>query len=389
MAFVSTVSEAVLILSGLMIFHTWIGYPLTLLVMRQYVSGKIGSDSLESKLLPVSVIIPIYNASEYIVEKLRNTLALDYPPELTEIIVVSDGSSNDSVEKAKSVPAKNVVVLEIKPNQGKSAAQNFAVKSASNEIIVFTDVDSILDKFFVRHLMPYFADPNVACVGGNSILLGQDGAFSQTQGFYWKLERFLRNAESGLGMLHSLPGWAFAIRRSDFVELDKDTGDDLILGLEMALKRRHSMIALDAAVYDKMPSNIKGEVKARQRITLRSITGLMRRKTLLNPFLYPRMAFAIWSHKVLRWLTPVFLITFLLSNIWLVIAEYRPIYGFLLMCQLAVYMFGLAGAVGTKLGVKVPLAGFIYSFLVGNFGLLMGLLKYVKGDKISAYKNIS
>ncbi|MBI4653426.1 MAG: glycosyltransferase [Nitrospirae bacterium] len=378
--------ELFFFLSAAMLFHSWVNYPLLLFFLHGLSRTK-RDKPLENGTYMVSVVIPAYNASDKIVDKLKNIIELDFPANMIEIIVVSDGSTDDTVMRAKSIGARNVFVYELKQNMGKSAAQNFGVEHANNEIIVFTDVDSLFAGSFLRYLIPYFADTEIACVGGNALLRKQDGHIDKAHGLYWKIEQFLRRAESDLGMLHSLPGWGFAIRKSDFVPLDSDTGDDMILPLEMALRGKRSVISLDAVVADYMPSSIKGEVNARQRITLRNLTGIMRRKTLLNPFLFPKMSFSIWSHKILRWLSPVFLIALFCSNLWLYTTGEREFYVILFWGQSMVYIIGLAGILGSLRGIDVPLSGFISSFLVANTGFFIGLLNFLKGNRVKNYRN--
>jgi len=377
-------------LSLILFFHTWIGYLFILFILQKLANfRRKNSQPVQSqKYFPtVSVIIPAYNAVDKIIAKLRNALMLDYPADKIEIIVVSDGSTDDTVQKAKSLKAVNVFTYELIRNQGKSAAQNYGAISANNEILIFTDVDSILDKNFIRNIILYFDDPNVACVGGNAMLRTQNGHISGSHGFYWKIEQFIRKAESNLGMLHSLPGWGFAIRKSDFVPLDPDTGDDMILPLEMALRKKRSVIAPDAIVSDYMPSSIKGELKARQRITLRNLTGIVRRKTLLNPFVFPRLSFAIWSHKLLRWCSPLLLVIMFGCNLWLYIFANNKLYEYLLLSQTIFYLIGILSIKGLFKNFKIPLAGFISSFLLANVGFLLGLVGFIKGQRIKSYKN--
>lgn len=367
-----------------LLFYSWIGYPFLLWVL----SASRKKNHLEMSPLPrVSVIIPAYNAAGKIESKISNTLALDYPHDMLEIIVVSDGSTDRTVELARKYEGDNVLVLELETNQGKSSAQNYAVSKATGEIIAFTDMESVLDSKFIISIVPWFLDAGVGCVGGLANLHKQDGTVSESHGLYWKVEQFIRRAESDLGMLHSLPGWGFAVRKSDFRPLDPDTGDDMILPLEIALQGKRSVIAPDALVSDNMPSSLRGELKARSRITLRNLTGLMRRKQLLAPWCFPRMAFALWSHKLLRWFTPFILIIIFGSTLWL----YFNGYGFsryILWIQIVFYSVGLIGVLGAVKGIKIKYSSHIASFLIANFGFLLGVMKFVTGHQISSYRNV-
>ena len=367
--------------------HTWGGYPILLKVMivtkRRRTELSTGKDS------PIiSLVIAAYNAEDAILGKLRNTMELDYPLDKLEIVVISDGSTDKTAELARTIEYTKLSVYELERNKGKSAAQNYGVEKARGNIIVFTDVDSEFDKGFLKNLVPYFASPNVACVGGNALHREQGSDISVSQGLYWRLEQFIRMAESDLGVLVSLPGWGFAARKSDFIPFDEDTGDDMILPMDMALHGKKSVIAPNAIVTDTMPSTIKGELKARSRITLRNLTGLMRRKALLNPFRFPGLAFSLISHKLLRWLSPVFMILVFLFSALSYVDTGILLYLVLFVIQLVVYILGLVGIYYIARGHRIPVLGIISSFILANAGFLLGLFKFFSGKRVRSYGNI-
>ena len=378
--------EVILWITFLLFLQTWIAYPviLTILSFRRKQAYTVFYNSDRPS---VSVVVAAYNAVGKISHKIDNTLHLDYPVEKMEIIIVSDGSSDGTENEARSVTAPNIKVHALHRNHGKSTAQNEGVRLAKGDIIVFTDVDSELDRGFLVNLIPYFSDPNIACVGGTAVHKSRDGSISASQGSYWRLEQFIRRAESDLGVLISLPGWGFAVRKSDFVPLDLDTGDDMVLPMEMALRGKSSVLAPNAFVTDTMPDSIKGEMKARQRITLRNLTALMRRKRLLNPLRYPLMAFGLWSHKLLRWLSPVLMLVILLSSAALAAFHPSMIYKLLLILQLVGYAFCAFGLISIFTKIKIPVAGQLASFLLANIGFFLGVLRYATGRKIRGYSN--
>lgn len=380
--------EIVLVIAAAAFLHTWAGYPLILFILTRLKKTEKRPSAATGVLPTVSVIVPAYNTSKKIKDKLADVLALDYPSEKMEIIVVSDGSTDDTVRQAGSVAAPNIRVFALDRNQGKSAAQNFGIARAHGEIVVFTDIDARLEKSFIRNIIPHFSDPRVACVGGRGVLISEDGTISRSLGLYWKIEQFLRSSESGLGMLHSLPGWGFAVRRSDFIPLDTDTGDDMIIPLDMALIRKISVFAPDALVSDSMPSSLRGEIKARQRITLRNLRGVSKRWRLLVPWLYPRMSFALWSHKVLRWMSPVLLLIILASSAWLAADRGTWFYRSLLLVQVFGYGIGAAGVFGNSKGVRIPVGGHLSSFLIANIGFFIGILRFAGGHRIRSYSNV-
>ncbi|MDH4161665.1 MAG: glycosyltransferase [Nitrospirota bacterium] len=373
-----------------LILYTWLGYPILLKVLltfrKKTTSGK-GSEQRGGAFPSVTVILPVYNASSRIEAKLRNTLLLDYPADKLDVIVVSDGSCDDTEDKMRALTSDFVRLVVLNRNQGKSSAQNRAVREARGELVLFTDVDSELDREYLQRIVPAFADTQVAGAGGMAVLRVDGGHVSRSLGAYLRLEHFLRCAESELGMLHTLPGWGFVVRKSEFVPLASDTGDDMIIPLDLAVRKKRCVLVPEAVVADAMPSSIRGEFRARRRITLRNLTGIMRRRMLLNPFAFPRMAFALWSHKILRWLTPVFLILLLLSTALWEISAGDPLAAVLLAGQLVFYAAGGLGILLALKDIRVPVIGFLASFLLFNIGFLSGLISYLKGERVFSYTN--
>lgn len=288
----------------------------------------------------VSVIVPVYNGGRKSVQKIENIYSVKFPR-------VSWKSSS------------------------------YLMGRSNHEILLFTDVDSELDGHFI------FAEGEVACVGGRALLINQEGQIGKSQSLYWKIEEFMRRKESDFGMVHSLPGWGLAERKSDFTPLDLDTGDDMILPMEMALRRKRTVRASDALVMDMMPSTMKGAFSARQRIALRNLTGLMRRKLLLAPWLFPKMSFALWSHKLLKWLSPVLIILVFLSSLYLYVVDSDPLYRFAFLSQVVFYCFGFVGLISFIIGAGTRLAiiGHISSFLLANATFLVALIKFSRGKR--------
>jgi cellulose synthase/poly-beta-1,6-N-acetylglucosamine synthase-like glycosyltransferase len=390
MSIIETLSTMIFWLSLMLLFHTWLGYTIILMLLPNGRTKRVTPEEFAPTEPGVSVIIAVHNADNKILSKLNDISSLDYPPSKMEIIVVSDGSTDHTVDEAKLFGGKNLKVYELPKNMGKSAAQNFGVEKANYEILLFTDVDSVLEKNFVRRVVAHFNDPKVACVGGVALLKAHVGQIGKSQGLYWRIEQFVRVRESDLGMVYSLPGWGFAARKSDFSSLDLDTGDDMILPMEMALKGKRSVIASDAFVIDTMPSSLQGVFSARQRIALRNFTGAMRRKALLAPWLFPKMAFALWSHKLLKWLSPILLILLFLSNLWLCLAGNSLPYDYSLLAQLIFYSVGLIDLLSVRMGIemKVPFLRYLSSFLLANAAFLVALWKFALGQGIKTYRNV-
>jgi len=193
----------------LLIFFSYFGYPISLYLVSFF--RKKGVQ--KATFFPhVTMIITAYNEGKRIKDKLDNTLALEYPGEKLQILVASDGSTDQTNAIVKDCEKKGVELLAIEKRRGKENAQKVAVKRASGEVIIFTDVATHLDLGGVKEIVFNFADPSVGCVSSEDQLVGKNGKRSG-EGFYVRYEMWLRRLESKINSLVGLSGSFFAARK--------------------------------------------------------------------------------------------------------------------------------------------------------------------------------
>ena len=379
--------------SFLIICHAWVLYPLFMLVYGYFACEHqdIEIGMLKMPDLPsVTVIMPIYISSGQVDNKIKNIKKLDYPPELLNIILVLDGSPDDTIAEVRlmeeNLQDSKLSVIYLRKNSGKSAAQNIAIDRASGEIILFTDLDAEIDKLALRNAVPLFTKGKIAFVGLNVKFRNPDWDESGSQSLYGKLENGVRKAEAKLGVLTSVFGSAFLVKRKYFKKLDEDTGDDFIIPLDLSLDGHRIDFCPSAFVYDDYSSRgYKSEIRYRQRVLIRNLLGLMRRKELLNPFKYGLLSFAIISHKLLRWFVPLFLLVFFIGTCLLY--SDNNLYRSLCILQILFYLAAGVGVILNNAGVSIKLLGFIASFVIGNIGLFWGLISFVFGYRFKAYRS--
>ena len=377
-------------LSILFFFQTWLFYPIIMRLLNKNIKNNIDKKDNKAvsydELFAISIIVPVYNSEDIIIDKIENLLELDYPNKLVEIIIVSDGSNDNTIQKVTSYNHEIVHSYELEKNSGKSAAQNYGVNKAKNPIIIFTDVESKLDKDTLKYLVTPFQDNKIGCVGSNVQFYKSNWELSGSQGFYWRMEDMIRRVESSLGVLISVCGSAIAVRKSVFKELDEDTGDDFIIPLDLAEQGYKTIYADEAIVHDKWPARgILSEIKVRRRITSRNFKGLLRRMNLLNPIKYPLLSFSLVSHKLLRWLSPLLLINIIIASLYL--AKYDIFYFYFILLQLVCIFLACVGVMSIYKKKKLPILNLLGSFLITNIGVGMGLLAFVSGKKIFSYRN--
>src|SRR5208283_5512504 len=192
---------------------------------------------------PISIVMVVHNEQGVLDHKLRNLLSLNYPPEQTEIVVVSDGATDGSSEVLKGFSGISRLRVIWKPNRcGKAAGLNDARSAATGEIVVFTDARQTIEPDAVRFLLENFADPEVGCVSGELMLGDPDsGETTQGLGLYWRIEKRIREMESAAGSVIGATGALYAVRRSLLVKLPPDTIlDDLYIPCMCCSRERAS-----------------------------------------------------------------------------------------------------------------------------------------------------
>lgn len=332
----------------------------------------------------VGVLVTVHDGAAGLAARLDNLLASDYPPHLLDILVVSDGSTDATAAIAAGYAKKAPVRLLVLERQGKSAAQNAAMRTMDSEIIVLTDVDALFAPDCLAALVAPFADPATGCVTAHLLMRDGPGAIAGAQNRYWRYELMLRGQESRLGLLAVASGPAMAFRRALFRPLPGHAGDDCILPLDVIAQGFRVVHAADALASDAMNHRGSAELRARIRMTARNWSGTWRYPALLAPWRHPGYAFALWSHKLLRWLGSLGLAAMMAAG-GLALAEGR------LLSPEALFLggtaaAGLAGGLGARRGWRLPLLSALYSFLLANLGFALGLAVALSGRRIVAYR---
>lgn len=370
------------------VVYTWILYPLLLWILN--LRRPQVADTARFEELPfVSIIIAAHNEQETIAEKLHNCLELVYPRDRLEIVVASDGSTDRTAEIVRRFSARDPRIswLESDRRVGKSGVQNLAATRARGDIFFFTDASTGMPSGALRTLIDDLADPRVGLVTatvlfGNPLFSNPEDAIEKGQGFYWRYELFLRAAESDLGILATGSGQALLVRRELFQTLPTCYGDDCIMPLDVRLQGYRVVQDRKAIVYDTMPHSIEGELRARIRMTARNWTGTLSRAAVLNPLRFPLTSIGLVSHKLLRWLTPIFLAAILLSSAALFVRGGASLF---LCLQIGFYLAALIGWWLARKQKPAWLFGYPFSFCLANVGFLLGMVKALRNQKIVAY----
>ncbi|HEX3294690.1 MAG TPA: glycosyltransferase family 2 protein [Solirubrobacterales bacterium] len=310
-----------------LIVYAHLGYPLLLRALvalfGERDDARAGDTATREMAKPadafphVSLIIPAHDEEEVIERKVANARGLDYPADRLEVIVVSDGSSDRTVELARSAGADQVLDL---PRGGKVAALNQAVRAATGEILAFSDANSYWRPDALRRLVDRFADERVGYACGQVRFEGGGGG--NQEGLYWRYEMAVRSMETRLAGITAGNGGIYAVRREAYIELDPSRGQDIGFPFELTKRGWRAVYEPAAAAEEKMAPTVEGEFRRKRRMML-GLWDVMLKWGMLDPRGYgPAYALEIYSHRLLRYLTPwLHLIAFavnipLLSHGW-------------------------------------------------------------------------
>src|SRR5438552_11256120 len=308
-------AEIIFWVSAAALFYTYAGYPLLLALVSTIRPRRVRRGDFEAT---VSVIITAYNEERDLAAKLENTLALDYPSELLEIIVASDCSSDRTDDIVKEFAPRGLRLYRQPQRLGKTAAQNMAVAEARGDIILFSDATSLYQPDVLRALLPSFADPTVGCVAGRLIYVDpSESRVGRGARSYWSYETFLKKHESRVCSLIGASGCLYAVRRSAYVSLYNEACSDFIIATKMVEQGLRAVYEPEAICTEATNLRAGKELQMRVRVITQTFTDLWRHRSMLNPAKSGFYAVQLLSHKVLRYLAPVFLLGMLVASVFL------------------------------------------------------------------------
>ena len=274
---------------------TQLGYPLTAAALARLRGRPVRKGEIEPS---VDVIVAAHDEEDVIERRLENLLALDYPVDKLEIVVASDASTDHTDELVEAVAKRESRVrLLACPRGGKVSAQNGAVRATSGEIVAFSDANAQWQPDALRKLVRNFADPDVAYVCGGHFYETADG--TNREGTYWRFEAWLRQNESHLGSITGGIGPIYAVRRSDYVEVDPRFGHDLALPYLMVQRGRRAVFEPEAVAWEKPSRDIEDEYRRKVRMLEHCWLIVLRGRMLRR--LGPTYLLEILSHRHLRY----------------------------------------------------------------------------------------
>ena len=365
------------------IFYTYIGYSIFVILFSRFFNNKINKKAIEPK---VTFLITAYNEEKNIAQKLENTLSLDYTKGKLEILVASDGSTDRTDEIVRGFANQAVKLFRVEGRVGKTETQNQAVKAATGDIIIFSDATTRYEKSNIKNIVRNYADMEVGAVSGRYEYYNPTGSSIGIGNIlFWKYENLIKSSQTRIRTITGCCGCIHSVRRSLYEPLPPDIISDLVEPLKILEKGYRIVFEPEAIAYEETTEKAAEEFYMRIRVISRGMRGLLYMKKLFNPFKYGFVSFQLFSHKLLRWLIPVFMIIILVANLFLL---GKPLYNFTLALQSIFYVMAIAGWIGEKLNVKSKLFSVPLYFSTVNIASLISLYKTLKGYKTVTWETI-
>lgn len=367
----------------LIVAYTYLGYGIVLWFLT-----KIGrkfhtpSDSRDAALPEVTHVIAAYNEASCIEDKIRNSLSLDYPSNKLNVLVVTDGSTDDTPEIVRRFPV--VKLFHSEQRRGKIHAVNRVMKMVNTPIVIYSDANTMLNREAFKKIARHYQDETVGGVAGEKRIYtgNSDNASGAGEGLYWKYESFLKKKDAELYSIVGAAGELFSIRTKLFEEPPADTIiEDFYVSLKIAAQGYRFAYEPEAYATETASASVADEWKRKVRICAGAFQAMGRLSFLLNPFRYGMLSFQYISHRVLRWtLAPLFLPLIFISNLILALQGFT-FYQVVFALQCLFYMMAALGH--TMKNKRIRIKGFFvpYYFTIMNLSVYAGLIRFLKGKQ--------
>ena len=376
--------------SLLVLAYTYAGYPLLLwfwsrvLVRPRLALPEPGDTPF------ISLIITAYNEQLHLAAKLANTMALDYPPERLEVIVVSDCSTDgtDAIATAFAERADNrfpLRLLRMSQREGKTMAQNAAVAIARGDILLFSDATSVYQSDVPRAILKGFVDARVGCVSGR-LIYADPGKTNVGRGaqLYWGFETFLKQCESRCGSLIGVSGCLYAVRHDAYTPLHAEACSDFIIATIMVERGLRAVYEPAAVCIEETNRSARPELNMRVRIVAQTLSDLWRHRAMFNPLRSGFYAIQLFSHKLLRYCTPLPLLACLTAS--LVLMRQSPFFAVAAALQSLLYTFAALGWLADRYQKRQRLLSLPLYFVLTNIASALGFCQFLRGRKYAHWE---
>ncbi|MBD3272260.1 MAG: glycosyltransferase [Elusimicrobia bacterium] len=362
-----------------MIVYFYCGYPILLFILS--LLKPFRSSSNKDYQPSMTLIIAAYNEEDAIEKKVQQSLALEYPKDLLQIIVASDASTDRTDEIVKQYESRGVVLFRQSVRLGKSAALNAVVSSlATGEILVFTDATTEIQQDSLIAIAGYFHDQRTGAVCGNLRFIDH---VSHGESMYWRYEKLLRKYEGKIGFLPFVSGAFYAIQKKIYSSTPGEIPDDSNSPLQALKIKKYVVFAENAVATEISPRFEEDLFSVKVRGIVRELNSIRYNRVLLNPFEYFFPSLILFNHRILRYSIPFLLLLLFVSNVFLI--SMHSIYMMMFMLQLIFYVLAITKSLFLK---KSTIRIFLvpYHFCLINYAAAIGVAQFILQKKYTVWE---
>ena len=370
------VFESMLWTSLILVAYTFCGYPL-LLALWSWLKPQ--ALITRAPITPaVSIVIAAWNEAPRLVARINNCLEQRYPSDHLEVIIVSDGSTDDTFSVVSAFDHRRVRLVQLEKREGKAAALNAGVSTAEGEIVVFTDARQRFAPDVVARLVSHFPDPAVGAVTGELVLESEKGLpEGKGMGLYWTIEKAIRSMESAVDSVVGATGAIYAIRKELYRPLQPGTIlDDVVVPMTIAMQGFRVVFDRQAIAVDQLAGDYRQEFRRKVRTLAGNYQAFRWYPNWLSPK-QNRLFIQVVSHKLCRLAAPFTLLLLFITSLALFSSGYASLF----VLQILAYTMALVGWMLLRLGVRERVTAAAFSFCLLNYAALMGAVRFFRGDQ--------
>lgn len=368
-------------ISAALVVYVYLGFPVLLYIYSRF--RPTHNRDLPEELPTVTMLISAYNEEACIAEKLENSLALDYPIDRLQIIVLSDQSSDRTDEIVESFQDCGIALMRMAERGGKTLGLNDGVKNSSSDFVVFSDANAMYQADAIRSLIAPFSDSRIGAVIGESTYADAESDAGESESLYWRYETTIKVLESRASSVVGGDGAIYAVRRSLFRPMAADVLSDFVNPLQVVEQGFRCVFEPKAISVEDVAESFDKEFSRKVRIVNRAWRATMSMKRLMNPVRYGAFAWQLFSHKLLRWLVPAFLLLLLVTNLMLI--EQGGFYRLTFLAQISFYSLAALGAVLRKKANLNLLLYVPYYFCLVNIASARGIMQAYQGETYTTW----
>lgn len=367
-----------------MLFYHLFLYPALLKILAILKKNKNNEYGLPENYPTITVLCPAYNEVDIIEEKIHSFLNLNYPADKIHMIVISDDSTDGTNEVVERYLDTNRISLVIqKPRQGKQAGHNLVRPTIKSDYVLSTDANSIFHPDSVIELVKTMLSSSDIGITTGEVLYIKNESGDSGESLYWKYEGYMKQLESDWYSIIGSNGPIFLIKTELFIDIPTDSCDDFLRALYVLFKHYKGRYNSKAKTFEMVTSRCISEMNRKTRIIGGQWVTVFTYAQLLNPFQYPQAAFMLFSHKILRWIFPIFIIGAFISNAFLL---HNYFYLLLFILQLIVYILGFIELGIEQTGKTFRLGRFCGYLVSMNISAIIGFYDFITKSSKSVWE---